>query len=62
MVEENDFVLAVAYINVQIYMLRCNYHNSGHYSSFCILFKTQRFGDWILSPKRCMLNKIQDDG
>jgi hypothetical protein len=27
-----------------------NYHNSRHYPSFCILFKTQRFGDRILSP------------
>jgi hypothetical protein len=26
------------------------YHNSGHYSSSCLLFKTQRFGDWIPSP------------
>jgi hypothetical protein len=27
-----------------------NYHNSGHYPSSCLLFKTRRFGDWILSP------------
>jgi hypothetical protein len=24
-------------------------HNSWHYPSSCLLFKTQRFGDWILS-------------
>jgi hypothetical protein len=27
----------------------CNYHNSGYYPLSCLLFKTQRFGDWILS-------------
>jgi hypothetical protein len=27
-----------------------NYHHSGHYHSFCLLFKTQYFGGWILSP------------
>jgi hypothetical protein len=27
----------------------CNYHNSGHYPLSCLLFKTQRFADWILS-------------
>jgi hypothetical protein len=26
------------------------YHDSGHYPSSCLLFKTLRFGDWILSP------------
>jgi hypothetical protein len=25
-------------------------HNSGHYPSSCVLFKTWRLGDWILSP------------
>jgi hypothetical protein len=25
------------------------YHNSGHYPSSCLMFKTQRFGDWTLS-------------
>jgi hypothetical protein len=25
-----------------------SYHNSGHYPSFCLLFKIRRFGDWIL--------------
>jgi hypothetical protein len=27
-----------------------NYHYSGHYPSSCLVFKTRRFGDWILSP------------
>jgi hypothetical protein len=27
-----------------------NYWVSGHYPSSCFLFKTKRFGDWILSP------------
>jgi hypothetical protein len=27
-----------------------NYHNSGHYRSPCLLFKTYRFEGWILSP------------
>lgn len=25
-------------------------HNSGHYVSFCLLFKSQLIGDWIISP------------
>jgi hypothetical protein len=29
---------------------QCNYHNSGHHPFSCLLFKTRRFGDWILSP------------
>jgi hypothetical protein len=30
-------------------MICCyNYHNYGYYQ--CLLIKTQRFGDWILSP------------
>jgi hypothetical protein len=28
----------------------CNYHNSGQYPSSCLLFKTQHFEGWILSP------------
>jgi hypothetical protein len=27
-----------------------NYHNSGHYSSSCLLLRIQCFGDWMLSP------------
>jgi hypothetical protein len=30
--------------------LKYNYRNSGRCLSSCLLFKTQRFGDWILSP------------
>jgi hypothetical protein len=26
-----------------------NYHNSGNYPSFCLLFKTRCFEDWIIS-------------
>jgi hypothetical protein len=26
-----------------------NYHSSGHYPSSCLLLKTRRFGDWIVS-------------
>jgi hypothetical protein len=29
-----------------------NYHNSGHYSLSCLLFKTRRFRNWILSPSQ----------
>jgi hypothetical protein len=27
-----------------------NYHNSGHYPPSCLLFKSEHFGDCILSP------------
>jgi hypothetical protein len=27
-----------------------NYHNSGHFQTSCLLFKTQRFREWILFP------------
>jgi hypothetical protein len=27
-----------------------NYHSSGYYLAFCLVFKAQRFGYWILSP------------
>jgi hypothetical protein len=39
-----------------------NCYNSGHYPVPCHLFKKQRFGDWILSPKRCVWNERQDHG
>jgi hypothetical protein len=35
------FVITVYYYNI---------HDPGHYPSPCLLFKTQRFGDWIPSP------------
>jgi hypothetical protein len=33
------------------YTFHChNCHNSGHYQSPCLLFETDRFGDWIVFP------------
>jgi hypothetical protein len=44
-----------------------NYYVFGHYPSSCLylkncrlFFKTQRFSDWTLSPKRCVLKNKQD--
>jgi hypothetical protein len=28
-----------------------NYFDSGYYSSFCLIFNTRHFGDWIQSPE-----------
>jgi hypothetical protein len=45
-----------------------NYHNSEHIHRPVFCLETWCFGDWILSvfrtqsPKRCVLNKRQDDG
>jgi hypothetical protein len=36
-------------------MVYYNYHNSGHYPSSCLSFKTWRFGDWIFSIFRLNL-------
>jgi hypothetical protein len=37
-------------VDVEIYVLRHTYHNSGKYPKFSILVKTLRFGNWIISP------------
>jgi hypothetical protein len=43
--------IAVSVIQfVQNSLVKYNYHNSGHYPPSCLLFKAQRFGDWILCP------------
>jgi hypothetical protein len=41
--------------------LQYNYNNSGHYPSFCLLFLTRRFEDWILYLELCVLEKKQDE-
>jgi hypothetical protein len=36
----------------------CNYHNFGHYPFSCLLFKTRRFGDCILSTSSGGTNSV----
>jgi hypothetical protein len=42
-VNGSSYWISLSYTNTAYYI-------SGHYPSSCLYFKTQRFGDWILSP------------
>jgi hypothetical protein len=42
--------LEMLFVDFHNYLYWYNYHSSGHYPSSCLLFKTQHFRDWILSP------------
>jgi hypothetical protein len=43
-------------------LMQHNYHNSGYYPSSCLLFKTQRFGDWILSEPLSGIYSVGPNG
>jgi hypothetical protein len=53
---DTDVYIQYSYLNFKVYFFK--YYVSGRYppffflskTSFCLYFKTQRFGDWILSP------------
>jgi hypothetical protein len=45
----------------EISLQNSNFRNSGHYPSSCLSFKTRHLEDGILSPKRRVLNKREDE-
>jgi hypothetical protein len=44
------YLHSIIWIQFQNKYNACNHWDSGHYTLFCLLFKTQCFGDWNLSP------------